>query len=61
MAPILEKTGAVIVKVNVDVSPKIAYDHGIIVIPSFVFYKDGKLRSSHIGVMAAGDIEWRLK
>ena len=58
MMPILENlegqlpAGATVVKVDVDQAPEIASEYGIMSIPAFKAFKDGKVVSEAVGMQA---------
>ena len=55
LAPILEEIaaetdGAVIAKVNVDEQPELAQQFGIMSIPTLVFFKEGRVTDTLVGL-----------
>ncbi len=54
MSPIVDElskeTDVKVVKINVDNSPEIAQKYGIMSIPTFIVFKDGKEYKKHIGM-----------
>ena len=47
-------------KLNIDESPKIASEYGILSIPTLVFFKDGKIQDTIIGLVPKSLIEERI-
>ncbi|MBP3344842.1 MAG: thioredoxin [Clostridia bacterium] len=50
-----------IVKVDVDQSPEIAKQFGIMSIPTLLVFKDGQMKEKHVGIWAADDCINTLK
>ena len=48
-------------KLNVDEYPEIASRHGVMSIPTLMFFKDGALKDTSIGVVPKGVIEKKLE
>ena len=67
MAPIMEELSEKFKgkikfgKINVDDNQHIAQKFGVMSIPNFVFFKDGKKVSQFVGAMAEEDFEKKLK
>lgn len=49
------------VKVNVDESREIAVEFGVSSIPTFVFFKDGKIKGKETGYMSKDDLVDKIK
>lgn len=57
LAPVIdevakEKPEIIVCKVNVDDFPELAGKHGVMSIPTLIFYKDGQFVDSSIGVVS---------
>ena len=67
MAPIMEELSGKFkgkikfAKINVDDNQNIAQKFGVMSIPNFVLFKDGKKVSQFVGAMAEEDFEKKLK
>jgi thioredoxin 1 len=48
------------VKVNVDESPKLAQQFQVAAIPTLLFFKDGKLTQTSVGLVSKADLIGRL-
>lgn len=59
----LEQEGKIdLVKVDVDQNPELAQEHGIMSIPTMMFYKDGERNNdSMVGAVAKNDLVAYLK
>ncbi|MDP2172374.1 MAG: thioredoxin [Candidatus Cloacimonadaceae bacterium] len=65
LAPILEElegeyNDVTIVKLNVDDFPEIAGKHGVMSIPTLMFFKSGKLIDTTVGVVSKAVIEKKI-
>lgn len=67
MAPIVEELekehgdSYKFVKVNVDESREIAIEFGVSSIPTFVFFKDGKIKGKETGYLSKEDLAEKIK
>lgn len=66
LAPVIEEVakemeGLTIGKVNVDDYPELAGKYGVMSIPSLLFFKDGNLMDSSIGVVSKSIILKKLE
>jgi thioredoxin 1 len=50
-----------IAKVNVDESPQIAAQYGIMSIPTIIFFKSGKVAAQAVGVLNRGELKKRIE
>nr|MDK2851678.1 thioredoxin 1 [Candidatus Cloacimonadota bacterium] len=65
LSPILEELdtsseGLTIGKVNVDDNPDLAGKHGVMSIPMLLFFKDGQLKDSSIGVVSKNVLQNKI-
>ena len=65
-APIIEAMGeemegVKICKINVDDEPELARKHGVMSIPTFVGYKDGKMATRNVGLVSREELEKLVK
>lgn len=66
LGPVLEQlaqqyAGKVkIVKVNVDQSPELAAPFGINSIPALLYFRDGKVKGTSVGLLSKEDLERKL-
>lgn len=66
LGPVLEQlaqqyAGRVkIVKVNVDQSPELAAPFGINSIPALLYFRDGKVKGTSVGLLSKEDLERKL-
>jgi thioredoxin 1 len=49
-----------IVKVDIDELREVALDHGVMSVPTFILFKDGKPVETMVGVRSQGEIESKL-
>lgn len=48
-------------KINVDAYPELASRHGVMSIPTLLFFKDGVLKDTSVGVVSKAVIEKKLE
>ncbi len=66
LSPILEelagelKGRVVFAKVNVDDSPRVASQYGIVSIPTVLFIKGGKIADQHVGLLAKAPMKAKI-
>ncbi len=62
LAPVLEEVAtetankAIVAKVNVDENPELAAKYGVRGIPTLIFFKDGEIKSTLVGVQSKAEI-----
>ncbi|PKN80746.1 MAG: thioredoxin [Candidatus Cloacimonetes bacterium HGW-Cloacimonetes-1] len=56
-----EDSSVVIAKLNVDEFPELAGKHGVMSIPTLMFFKDGVLQDTSIGVVSKNVIKTKLE
>lgn len=49
-----------IIKIDVDESENLARRFGVLSIPTLVFFKDGEMKSKHVGVMQEEEVKAQL-
>lgn len=67
IAPIIEELAKeyegkiIIAKLDVDESPKVAGQYGIMSIPTLVFFKDGKVLSQVVGALNRNELKRKIE
>ena len=56
-----EDSSVVVAKLNVDEFPELAGKHGVMSIPTLMFFKDGVLQDTSIGVVSKNVIKTKLE
>ena len=62
LAPVLEEVATetaktcIVAKVNVDENPELAAKYGVRGIPTLIFFKDGEIKSTLVGVQSKAEI-----
>lgn len=55
-----ENSGVVVAKLNVDDYPEVASRHGVLSIPTLMYFVNGELKDSSVGVVSKSVIENKI-